>query len=264
MPGPACSTPPSRSRRFRRRGGRRSPGGVPQRGRLVLRDRAALQPGRKHLAEDATQQTFVQAWRAADRFQSDPRGSLRRWLATIARRCRRSTIHRRETRRSSRLLAEAVSTRCPRPTRALVTMPAGLEQWYEAWRDPASAVDRPCPPDEREVVKPPAPFEGLAHTEIAGAAAAYRPGTVKSRSHRAHQRDWPLPCAILRTAVANHDHGVLTYQRHEHNEIHGPTTTTRTCERMNRNGELPPAVLSVWAQRPPGALGHRSLRSPAR
>ena len=28
--------------------------------------------GQKHLAEDATQQTFVQAWQAADRFQSRP------------------------------------------------------------------------------------------------------------------------------------------------------------------------------------------------
>ena len=47
--------------------------------------------GNKELAEDATQQTFVQAWQAADRFESDR--ELAPWLATIARRtARRSTL----------------------------------------------------------------------------------------------------------------------------------------------------------------------------
>ena len=83
--------------------------------------------GQKHLAEDATQQTFVQAWQAADRFQSDR--ELAPWLATIARRVA-IDIHRRETRRSSSTSLEEVPATDP----ALITMPAGLEQWYEAWR----------------------------------------------------------------------------------------------------------------------------------
>ena len=133
--------------------------------------------GQKHLAEDATQQTFVQAWQAADRFQSDR--ELAPWLATIARRVA-IDIHRRETRRSSSSSLEEVSATDP----ALITMPAGLEQWYEAWQV-RQAVDA-LPPDEREVVRL-QHLEGLTHTEIAE-QLGIPPGTVKSRSHRAHQR----------------------------------------------------------------------------
>jgi RNA polymerase sigma-70 factor (ECF subfamily) len=113
--------------------------------------------GQKHLAEDATQQTFVQAWQAADRFQTDR--ELAPWLATIARRVA-IDIHRRETRRSSSSSLEEVSATDP----ALITMPAGLEQWYEAWQV-RQAIDA-LPPDEREVVRL-QHLEGLTHTEIA-------------------------------------------------------------------------------------------------
>ena len=133
--------------------------------------------GQKHLAEDATQQTFVQAWQAADRFQSDR--ELAPWLATIARRVA-IDIHRRETRRSSSSSLEEVSATDP----ALITMPAGLEQWYEAWQV-RQAIDA-LPPDEREVVRL-QHLEGLTHSEIAE-RLGIPPGTVKSRSHRAHQR----------------------------------------------------------------------------
>ena len=67
---------------------------------------------------------------------------------------------------------------------ALITMPAGLEQWYEAWQV-RQAIDA-LPPDEREVVRL-QHLEGLTHTEIAE-QLGIPPGTVKSRSHRAHQR----------------------------------------------------------------------------
>ena len=55
--------------------------------------------GQKDLAEDATQQTFIQAWQAADRFDSER--ELAPWLATIARRVA-IDIHRRESRRAAR------------------------------------------------------------------------------------------------------------------------------------------------------------------
>ena len=52
--------------------------------------------GSRELAEDAAQQTFVQAWRAARSF--DPGRELGPWLVTIARRVA-IDIHRRERRR---------------------------------------------------------------------------------------------------------------------------------------------------------------------
>ena len=63
-------------------------------------------------------------------------------------------------------------------------MPAGLEQWYEAWQV-RQAIDA-LPADEREVVRL-QHLEGLTHTEIAERLGVPL-GTVKSRSHRAHQR----------------------------------------------------------------------------
>src|SRR5882762_5397493 len=52
--------------------------------------------GRHDLAEEAVQQTFVNAWRAADRFDVDRDPAP--WLATIARRAA-IDIYRRESRR---------------------------------------------------------------------------------------------------------------------------------------------------------------------
>jgi RNA polymerase sigma factor (sigma-70 family) len=132
--------------------------------------------GHKELAEDATQQAFVQAWQAADRFESDR--ELAPWLATIARRVA-IDIHRRESRRAAEALADV-----PEADPALVTMPAGLEQWYEAWQV-RQAIDQ-LSPDEREVVRL-QHLEGFTHAEIAERLGVPA-GTVKSRSHRAHQR----------------------------------------------------------------------------
>ncbi len=132
--------------------------------------------GSKELAEDATQQTFVQAWQAADRFESDR--ELAPWLATIARRVA-IDIHRRESRRAAAALDDV-----PADDPALVTMPPGLEQWYEAWQV-RQAIDA-LPPDERAVVRL-QHLDGLTHAEIAEQLGVPA-GTVKSRSHRAHQR----------------------------------------------------------------------------
>ncbi|HET9600254.1 MAG TPA: RNA polymerase sigma factor [Acidimicrobiales bacterium] len=132
--------------------------------------------GQKHLAEDATQQTFVQAWQAADRFQSDR--DLAPWLTTIARRVA-IDIHRRESRRATTSLEEVPAT-----DPAVVTLPPGLEQWYEAWQV-RQAIDA-LAPEERDVVRL-QHLDGLTHTEIAE-QLGIPAGTVKSRSHRAHQR----------------------------------------------------------------------------
>jgi len=131
--------------------------------------------GDRGLAEEATQQTFVQAWRAAASF--DAERELGPWLATIARRVA-IDIHRREARRPASALSD-VATDHP----AVVTLPQDVEQVFDAWQV-RSAVDA-LAPDEREVVRL-QHLEGLTHTEIAE-QLGIPIGTVKSRSYRAHR-----------------------------------------------------------------------------
>ena len=131
--------------------------------------------GNRQLAEDATQQTFLQAWRAAATFEAgtDPAP----WLATITRRVS-IDMQRREARRPATSL-EVTADDDP----ALVTLPPSAETVWETWQV-RTAIDSLLP-DEREVVRL-QHIEGHAQSEIAerlGLAI----GTVKSRSYRAHQ-----------------------------------------------------------------------------
>ncbi|HEY2657792.1 MAG TPA: sigma-70 family RNA polymerase sigma factor [Solirubrobacteraceae bacterium] len=134
----------------------------------VLRDR--------QLCEEATQQTFLNAWRAAS--SVDPQRELGPWLATIARRVA-IDIRRREAIRSAGTLAHV-----PADTPALVGTPASADQLYEVW-EVRRVVDG-LPVEEREVVRL-QHFDGLTHAEVA-ARLGVPVGTVKSRSHRAHRR----------------------------------------------------------------------------
>jgi RNA polymerase sigma factor (sigma-70 family) len=128
------------------------------------------------LCEEATQQTFVNAWRAAA--SVDPGRDLGPWLATIAKRVS-IDIYRRELRRAARPL-EAVPDDDP----ALVSPAIAVEDAYEIW-EVRRAVSL-LPDDEREVVRA-QHFEGLTHGQIA-ARLGIAVGTVKSRSFRAHRR----------------------------------------------------------------------------
>jgi RNA polymerase sigma factor (sigma-70 family) len=133
--------------------------------------------GERGLAEEATQQTFLSAWRAAASF--DVSRELGPWLTTIARRTA-IDIHRREVRRPIGVGLEQVDPSAPE----LVTRPVGIETAYEIW-EVRRALDE-LPDDERQLVRL-AHFEGLTHTEIA--ARLHVPvGTVKSRTFRAHRR----------------------------------------------------------------------------
>jgi RNA polymerase sigma-70 factor (ECF subfamily) len=132
--------------------------------------------GNRALAEEATQETFVKAWRAARSF--DEERELGPWLATIARRVA-IDVYRREAHRAATPL-ESVSPADP----SLVSTPESAEAVYDAWevRHAVGELDE----DEREIVRL-QHFEGLTHQQIAerlGLAI----GTVKSRSFRAHQR----------------------------------------------------------------------------
>jgi RNA polymerase sigma factor (sigma-70 family) len=132
--------------------------------------------GNRDLADEATQQTFVQAWRAAASF--DTARELGPWLATIARRVA-IDLHRHHARRPAGALDDVAPSHP-----AVVSLPPSLDQVFEVWQV-REAVDT-LPPDEREVVRL-QHSEGLTHAAIAEHLGVPI-GTVKSRSFRAHKR----------------------------------------------------------------------------
>jgi len=132
--------------------------------------------GDRSLAEEAAQQAFVQAWRAARSF--DPSRDLGPWLATIARRAA-IDVHRRESVRAHRSIEE-LGERDP----AVLSVADGVEQAYDVWAV-RSAIDD-LPVEERDVVRL-QHLGGLTHIQIAEQLGIPL-GTVKSRSNRAHRR----------------------------------------------------------------------------
>jgi RNA polymerase sigma-70 factor (ECF subfamily) len=127
------------------------------------------------LAEDATQQTFVQAWRAATTY--DPSRALGAWLTTIARRAA-IDVHRREHRH--RHVDSIDASADP----GLVTLPPSEDQIYDLM-ELRRALEK-LPDRDRELIRL-QHYDELTHTEIAG-RLAIPVGTVKSRSFRAHRR----------------------------------------------------------------------------
>lgn len=121
------------------------------------------------LAADATQLTFIKAWQAATTY--DPSRELAPWIYAIARRTA-IDIYRKQSR-------SIVSVDVDTPT-----LPPALDTIWEVF-EVRSALDR-LSDDERRVVKL-SHFDGLTHSEIAE-HMGIPIGTVKSRSHRAHQR----------------------------------------------------------------------------
>ena len=133
----------------------------------VVRDRS--------LADEATQQTFLQAWRAAGAFESGR--DLGPWLVTIARRVA-IDIYRREQRRPTAALDDAASDHP-----SLVTMPPSEEQAWQVWQV-RQAIDT-LGPDEQQIVRM-QHLDGYTQSEIAERLGLPL-GTVKSRSFRAHK-----------------------------------------------------------------------------
>jgi RNA polymerase sigma factor (sigma-70 family) len=127
--------------------------------------------GSRDLAEEATQQTFVKAWRAAATF--DPGRPLAPWLATIARRTA-IDLHRREVSRTAARLDDV----------RIAPLSDGADQLLEVWAVRA-AVDE-LPPLEREVMRL-QHLEGLTQAEI-GIRLGVPLNTIKSRSSRGHRR----------------------------------------------------------------------------
>jgi len=121
------------------------------------------------LAADATQQTFVKAWQAATTYDADR--ELGPWIYAIARRTAIDIY-----RKSSRSVASDEVD--------VTSLPPSLDTIWEVF-EVRSAIDR-LPDEERQVIKL-SHFDGLTHVEIAE-HMGIPVGTVKSRSHRAHQR----------------------------------------------------------------------------
>ena len=127
------------------------------------------------LAEDATQQTFVQAWRAAGSY--DPTWPLGAWLTTIAKRVA-IDVYRRERRHRN---LDNIDTS---DSSSLVTLPPSAEQIHDV-QEVRRALDR-LPAADRELIRM-QHFDELSHLEIAGELEIPL-GTVKSRTFRAHRR----------------------------------------------------------------------------
>lgn len=122
----------------------------------------------RHLAADATQQTFLKAWRAAERF--DPAREFAPWIYAIARRTAIDMSRKRRAVPSEHV--DGVSTE------------AGLDRTWEVF-EVRTALDKL--PDPERVVVQMSHLEGLTHVEIAS-RLGIPVGTVKSRSHRAHRK----------------------------------------------------------------------------
>lgn len=143
-------------------------------GRLVFS--VALRAlGDRDLAEEATQETFVRAWKAAAGF--DVARDFAPWLATIVRRVA-IDIHRREARLTA-IRLDGLPTHHP----SVVTLPSGVDNWFETWEVRAAVIALPRP--EAEVVAL-HHLHGLTHSQIAN-RMGIPIGTVKSRMHSAHR-----------------------------------------------------------------------------
>jgi len=121
------------------------------------------------LAADASQQTFMKAWQAASTY--DPERELGPWIYAIARRTA-IDIYRKQMRS---VVSDEVDSTSP---------PPALDTIWEVF-EVRAALDR-LSDEERQVIKL-SHFDGLTHVEIAEHMDIPL-GTVKSRSHRAHQK----------------------------------------------------------------------------
>jgi RNA polymerase sigma-70 factor, ECF subfamily len=135
--------------------------------------------GDRHLAADSVQVAFMQAWRAADRF--DPSHSLAQWLLTIARRAA-IDVYRHHHDRGRHTAADPHAWE-HRHSTAEPADESALRHWRAAVV--RQAVDR-LPDGDRAVVTL-VHLNQLSQREAA-AVLGVPLGTVKSRLFRAHRR----------------------------------------------------------------------------
>ena len=124
-------------------------------------------------AEEVVQETFVQAWEQADRYDRR-RASPSTWLVMIARSRAIDLLRSREVR--DRTAAEA-----GKETRDLHTSPEGARAvWYEERRERVRSALNELPPEQKEVLEL-AFYQGMTQREIARETDTPL-GTVKTRT----------------------------------------------------------------------------------
>ena len=134
--------------------------------------------GDRGLAEDATQQTFVQAWRGAGSY--DPSRALGAWLTTIAKRVAIDVYRRERRHRNLDNLDNLDTAHSP----SLITLPPSIDQIHDV-AQVRRALDK-LPTTDRDLIRM-QHFDELSHVEIAH-QLEIPIGTVKSRTFRAHRR----------------------------------------------------------------------------
>ena len=129
----------------------------------------------RRLAEEAVQQAFVQAWRAAANFE--PERPLGPWLRSIVRRTA-VDVWRRERRHENRSIDQVAQVDLPS------VEPPSIADAEDVWAVRRAIDD--LPPASRDVVRL-AHVEHLTQPEIA-ARLGIPLGTVKSRTHSAYRQ----------------------------------------------------------------------------
>jgi RNA polymerase sigma-70 factor (ECF subfamily) len=137
------------------------------------------QLGQREPAEDATQETFVSAWRNI----SSLRGSFRPWLLRIAANAC-TDEQRRRGRRPASSLDVALEAGVPEPPDE-DTLPEASALQGELRREVEAALQRL--PDEQRLAVVLCDLQGLDYAEIASVTRASL-GTVKSRIARGRAR----------------------------------------------------------------------------
>jgi RNA polymerase sigma-70 factor (ECF subfamily) len=133
--------------------------------------------GDRELAADAVQQAFVQAWRAAARF--DPGRALPPWLYAITRRTA-VDVYRRNRRSPAHVPLDETWASAPE----LAVDGPSLDATWRVW-EVRRALER-LTPEERAVLEL-AYFDGYTQSETATTLGVPL-GTVKSRTARAQRR----------------------------------------------------------------------------
>ena len=129
-------------------------------------------------ADDITQETFIRAYRALERFQG--RSSLSTWLFRIALNCSRDHLRKRKRLGEVDLDERVVNGR----SRPAAEVGGGMEAG-EIREAVARAIDS-LPFKQRSVLLLHS-FEGMAHADIARVMGC-SVGTVRSRLHYARER----------------------------------------------------------------------------